>query len=131
MAINSCTFVGRLSRDPELKKTDSGVPYVMFSIAVDRDYVKKGEERICDWIDCIAWRATAEFICKYFRKGNGIGLVGQMQTQSYDKDGEARKSVRLYVDRVSFVEKRQDQTQKTQENEPATDGFTKDDDIPF
>ena len=129
MAINSCTFLGRLTRDPEAGRTGSDVSYCRFSIAVDRAYVKEGEERKADFIDCVAWRGTADFVSKWFKKGDMIGVVGSLQTGTYEKDGVKRKSWDILVQQVSFAGKKQEST--TQPSAP--EGFEpiNDDNIPF
>ena len=130
MALNNCTFLGRLTKDPDAGKTQSDVSYCRFCVAVDRGYVKEGEERKADFIDCLAWRGTADFIAKWFHKGDAIGVTGAMQTGTYEKDGVKRKTCELVVREASFAGKR------TQEEKPAespVDGFTPltDDDVPF
>lgn len=103
MAINQSVIVGRLTRDPELKTTGSGFPFVNFCVAVDRPY-KSGEEKQCDFIDCTAWRSSAEFLAKWFRKGSPIGIVGHIQTRNFQtQDGQKRKSTEIVVDNISFV----------------------------
>lgn len=102
--LNKTILMGRLTADPELKHTkSSGTAYTSFCIAVDRNYSKQGEEKQTDFIDCEAWRGTAEFICKYFTKGQMIALSGSIQTGAYtDRDGNKRKTVRVRADEVSF-----------------------------
>lgn len=101
--LNVAAVMGRLAADPELKHTASGVAVTSFALAVDRNYAKAGEERQTDWIDVVAWRGTAEFICKYFTKGRMIAVTGSLQTRSYtDKEGNKRKRVELIADEVSF-----------------------------
>lgn len=103
MSINQSVIVGRLTRDPELKQTGSGFPFVNFCVAVDRPY-KSGEEKQCDFIDCTAWRASAEFLAKWFRKGSPIGIVGRIQTRNFQtQDGQKRKATEIVVDNISFV----------------------------
>lgn len=104
--INKAILVGRLTADPELKQTNTGIPVVSFSIAIDRPYTPKdGGQKQTDFIDIVAWRSNAEFISKYFRKGNAIGIDGSIQTRNYvDKDNNKRKAVEVVVDRASFVE---------------------------
>jgi single-strand DNA-binding protein len=95
--------MGRLTYEPELRATPSGVSVVRFQVAVDRNYQKAGEERKTDFIDCTAWRQTAEFVCKYFHKGSMIAVEGSLQTDNYtDQNGEKRKSVQLVASQVSF-----------------------------
>lgn len=130
MALNSCTFLGRLTRDPEGGKTQSDVSYCRFSIAVDRAFVREGEERKADFIDCLAWRGTADFVTKWFHKGDMIGVSGYIQTGTYEKDGIKRKTWELVIQQASFA------GSKTEEAKPASkvpEGFEKltDDDVPF
>ena len=88
--------MGRLVSDPELKTTNSGLSVTSFRIAVDRGYVKAGEERKADFIDIVCWRNTAEFVCRYFGKGSMIALEGQLQTRTYQaKDGTNRYVVEV------------------------------------
>ena len=102
--INKAILVGRLTRDPEVRQTQSGLSVVSFTVACDRPYSSNGE-RQADFINCVAWRQTADFIGRYFRKGNAIGIDGSIQTRSYqDKDGNNRTATEVVVDRVSFVE---------------------------
>ena len=101
--INCAVIMGRLVADPELRTTGSGISVSSFTVAVDRSFVRQGEERQADFIDVIAWRQTAEFICKYFRKGSMIAIQAHIQTRMYeDKNGNKRKAVELVADNVSF-----------------------------
>ena len=101
--INNVVLMGRLTAAPELKTTQSGISTVRFSVAVERRYNKQGDERQTDFIDCVAWRQTAEFVSKYFNKGSMIAVIGSIQTRSYeDKNGNKRKAVEVQVDNVSF-----------------------------
>jgi single-strand DNA-binding protein len=100
--MNNCNFIGRLTKDPELKATKSGKSVTSFCIAVNRR-VKSGEQAQADYIDCVAWDKTAEIICKYFSKGSPIGLNGRLQTRTYEKDGEKRKVTELMVNEFDFV----------------------------
>ena len=103
--LNVVALMGRLVADPELRHTTSGIATCTFRIAVDRSYVRAGEERKTDFIDIVAWRQTAEFVCKYFRKGNLIAVDGSIQTRNYeDKNGNRRTAVEVVVDRAFFVE---------------------------
>jgi len=97
--------MGRLTTDPELKHTQSGVAVTSFTLAVDRSYVKAGEERQTDFITVVAWRGTAEFVCKYFRKGQLMVVQGSIQTRNFtDKDGNKRKAFEIVADNVHFAE---------------------------
>ncbi len=101
--------MGRLVADPELKTTASGVSVTTFRIAVDRSYVKSGEERQADFFDIVAWRYTAEFICKHFRKGSLIAVDGQLQSRTYQtNDGSKRYVVEVVADNASFTGERRD-----------------------
>jgi single-strand DNA-binding protein len=109
MSLNSVVLMGRLCSDPELKTTQSGVSVTSFNIAVDRSYVKQGEERKTDFFTIICWRSTAEFVCKYFRKGYLIALEGQLQSRTYqDKSGNNRTVVEVVTDQVSFTGEKHD-----------------------
>lgn len=115
MALNIAAFTGRLAADPELRRTQSDTSVVSFSIAVDRNFCKQGEERQADWIDCVAWRGTADFISKHFRKGSMIAVDGSMQTRTYeDKSGNKRKAVELVVSNVSFCGSKSDSIETAQ-----------------
>ena len=101
--LNNAVIMGRLVADPELRTTGSGISVLSFTVAVDRGFVRQGEERQADFIDVIAWRQTAEFISKYFRKGSMIAVQGYIQTRMYeDKNGNKRKAVEIVADNVSF-----------------------------
>ena len=101
--INTVAIMGRLTYDPELRSTPSGVSVLRFQVACDRNYQRAGAERQADFIDCVAWRQTAEFISRYFHKGSMIAVEGSIQTQNYtDKNGNQRKSVEVVANNVSF-----------------------------
>jgi len=99
--INTVALIGRFTADPELRHIPSGVAVTSFTIAVDRSYVKAGEERETDFIDIVAWRHTAEFICKHFTKGQLIAVEGVLQTRSYeDKTGKRRRVFEVIANNV-------------------------------
>jgi single-strand DNA-binding protein len=103
--------MGRLVAEPELKTTGSGISVSSFSVAVDRNYVKQGTERQTDFINVVAWRQTAEFVCKYFAKGQLIALEGSLQTRSYqDRDGHNRYVTEVVADNVFFTGDRRERT---------------------
>lgn len=103
--LNRCVLMGRLVADAELKRTASDISVTSFTIAVDRGYVRPGEERQADFIDCVAWRQTAEFISKWFSKGSMIAIEGKLQTRMWeDKQGNKRKSVEVVIDNAFFAE---------------------------
>lgn len=105
--LNRIILMGRLTHTPEIKLTPNGVSVLSFSLAVERSYRKQGEDKQTDFIDCVAWRQTAEFINKYFRKGALIAIEGNLQTRSYeDKNGNKHKAVEVVVDNVSFTGER-------------------------
>lgn len=107
--LNVTVLTGRLVADPELKHTPNNVAVTTFTIAVDRSYVRTGAERQTDFIDIVAWRATADFICRYFRKGSLISIQGSIQTSTYeDKQGNKRKKVEVVVDNAHFAESKRD-----------------------
>ena len=109
--MNNVNLIGRLTADPELKRTQSGTAMVRFSIAVDRAYTKQGEEKQADFINCVAWDKKAEFICKYFSKGQKIALTGSIRTGSYtDKDGNKRNTFDVWLDNVEFCESHKGET---------------------
>ena len=104
MALNIVALMGRLTRDPEMRKTPQGVSVATFTVAVDRSFVKQGEDRQADFIDIVCWRNTAEFVCKYFHKGSMIALNGSIQTRTYqDKNGNNRKAFEIVADNVHFA----------------------------
>lgn len=107
--LNRVILMGRLTTAPELKTTPQGVSVTSFSIAVDRNYVKQGEERKADFFNIVAWRNQAEFICRYFGKGSMIAIEGQLQSRSYQtKEGTNRYVVEVVVDNVSFTGERKE-----------------------
>ncbi len=107
--INSVVLVGRLTRDPELKTTQQGVSVCSFSIAVDRNFARAGEERQADFINIVTWRQTAEFVAKYFNKGKLIGVQGSLQSRRYtDKDQNTRTAYEVVANQVTFVGSKND-----------------------
>lgn len=101
--LNRIVLMGRLTRDPELRKTQSDTPVCSFSLAVDRDYKKDGEKKETDFIDIVAWRATAEFVSKFFTKGRMAVAEGRLQIRDWtDKEGNKRRSAEVIADNVYF-----------------------------
>lgn len=136
--------MGRLTADPEIKTTNTGKSVTSFRIAVDRNYVKPGEERKADFFNIVCWNSSAEFVCKYFSKGSLIALEGKLQSRTYQaSDGSNRYVVEIVADTVSFTGERRDTNQTTNYNQPASavqspmsahDDFQDmpvDDDLPF
>ena len=108
--LNHIVIMGRLTRDPELRRTGNGIAVASFRVAVDRDYVPKdGGERKADFIDCVAWRQTGEFISKYFTKGRMIVAEGRLEMRDWtDKDGNKRTSAEINVANAYFGDSRRD-----------------------
>lgn len=103
--LNVVALNGRLTADPELRHTNNDVPVTSFTLAVDRSYVKSGEERQADFIDVVCWRGTAEFVCKYFTKGQLVAVEGSLQSRTYtDSQGNKRKVVEVLANQVHFAE---------------------------
>ena len=104
--LNHITIMGRLTREPELRRTGSGIAVASFTVAVDRDFGgRDGGERETDFIDCVAWRQTGEFVSKYFTKGSMIVVSGRLQIRNWnDKDGNKRRSAEVVADNVYFGE---------------------------
>lgn len=101
--LNTAIIMGRLVADPELRTTQSGLSVTSFTVAVDRSYQKAGADRQTDFLDVVAWRQTAEFVSRYFRKGSMIAVEGSIQTRTYeDKNGNKRKAVEIVASNVSF-----------------------------
>ena len=126
--MNIVALTGRITHTPELKQTPSGTAVLSFSIAVDRRF--SGKEKQTDFIDCVAWRTTAEFIARYFIKGDMIAIEGEIQTRNYEDKhgGNKRKAVEVVVSNVSFCGGKKDQTTPTDVEFEEIGG---DDDLPF
>lgn len=122
-SFNKAILMGRLTADPELKQTPSGASVTSFTIAVDRRFSKDGEKQ-ADFINIVAWRHTAEFVCKYFAKGSAILVCGQIQTRSWtDQEGNKRFATEVLADEVSFCEaKRDSETNSLPQKGNATEG---------
>ena len=104
--LNHTTIMGRLTRDPELRHTGSGTPVCSFTLAVDRDFADKNSgEKQTDFIDCVAWRNTGEFVSKYFSKGSMAVVAGRIQVRDYtDRDGNKRRATEVVAEHVYFGE---------------------------
>ena len=139
--LNHITIMGRLTRDPEMRTTQSGVAVASFTLAVDRDFGgRDGGEKQTDFIDCTAWRHTAEFVSKYFAKGSMAIVKGRLQIDNYtDNDGNKRKSAKVIADNIYFGESKksggQSDGQNTEQITPASAGFVPvevdDSELPF
>lgn len=126
--MNNVSLIGRLTKDPDLKTTQSGLSVCRFTVAVDRPYSK---EKQTDFINCIAWRQTADFICKYFTKGQRIALIGSIQTGSYEKDGSKVYTTEVNVSSVEFCESKKQSGETVNAAETTEDIPLVDDDLPF
>ncbi len=145
--LNKVVLAGRITADPELKQTPSGVSVLSFSIAVNRSYVSKSSEqgeRQADFINVVAWRSTAEFIAKYFKKGSAICVTGSIQTRTWnDNNGNKRYATEVVADEAAFVESRNSDTaggvseygqpsySSKKEETPIFEDHNTDDDLPF
>ena len=106
--LNHIVIMGRLTRDPELRYTQSQLPVATFRVAVDRDF-GRGEEKQTDFIDCVAWRSTGEFVSKYFQKGSMAIVSGRLQMRDWtDKEGNKRTSAEIVADNVYFGDSKRD-----------------------
>lgn len=135
--MNIVGIMGRLTYEPELRKTPSGVSVIRFQVACDRSRSKDGE-RQADFIDCVAWRQTAEFISRYFHKGSMIAIEGTLQTSNYtDKNGNQRKQVEVLANNVSFCGTKPQGAPSTEPapaptaNDTDFEVIDDDDDLPF
>ena len=133
---NEWRGVGRLTADVELRQTTSGIAVCNFTVAVDRPGTNK-DNKITDFFDCTAWRQTAETICKYFKQGDPLGIIGSLQNDRYtDKDGNNRTKTEISVDQIFFLPRRKPREQgeqETQETTASEGGFTavETDELPF
>lgn len=139
--LNKVVLAGRLTADPELKQTTSGISVCSFSLAVNRKFQKEGEQQT-DFITCVAWRQTAEFISKYFKKGSSLCIVGSIQTRTWtDQNNQKRYATEVIVDEAMFVDSKSDGGQAssggyvpdayTAPAEPKYEELNQDDDLPF
>ncbi len=147
--LNITALQGRLVADPELRTTQNGTKVTRFRLAVERDYVDNAGTRQADFISIVAWRGTAEFVCKYFEKGQMIAISGRIQTRNYeDKNGEKRAAVEVVAENVSFCgskkasaydqippnfygDKNKVKMDKPEEPDWTQEAFDTDEDLPF
>lgn len=113
--INNVVLVGRLTRDPELRKTQTGISVVNFTLAVNRTFQDQSGERQADFINCIAWRGQAENLARYMRQGSLIGVEGRIQTGSYETEQGMRYTTDVVANNIQFLESRQQQQQSQQQ----------------
>ena len=125
--LNCISIHGRLTRDPEVRQTPSGVSVCNFTVAVDRNYTKQGEDKQTDFFDCVAWRGLADMISKFFNKGKEIVVVGEMQSRKWqDKDGNNRTAWEIIASSVDFCGAKSHTS-----NEPKFSDIDDDGEIPF
>ncbi len=140
--LNKVVLIGRFTKDPELRTTPQGVSTCSFTLAVDRNFQSKDGERQTDFINCVAWRNSAEFISKYFNKGNLVAVEGSIQTRSWDDpaDGKRRYATDVVISQAYFVESKRDSQSRTETAEASTPysdlpepiaPIGTDDDLPF
>ena len=125
--INICAIQGRLCNEPELKSSSNGVSVCRFTLACDRNYQPQGKEREADFIDIVAFKQRAEFVSKWFHKGDLMALEGSIQTRNYEKDGQKRKSVEVIANNISFCGKKETPS----ETIVTIEEIGSDDDLPF
>ncbi len=125
--LNVIALMGRLVAEPELRHTPNGIATCTFRIAVDRSFVKQGEERKADFIDIVVWRGTAEFVCKYFHKGSLIAVNGSLQTRNYeDKNGNKRTAFEVVADNVHFAGSKDSSSNYTSQQNSSMDSVRND-----
>ena len=131
--LNNITIMGRMVREPELRHTQSNTPVVSFTLAVDRDYQSGGSEKQTDFIDCVAWRSTAEFISKYFRKGSMAVVSGSLQMRKWtDKNDNSRVSAEVVVSNIYFGDsKKNTGNSEGDYTAPVIEELGEDGDLPF
>lgn len=129
--LNHIVIMGRLTKDPELRRTGGGIAVASFTLAVDRDYADKDStEKEVDFIDCVAWRSTGEFVSKYFARGRMACVAGRLQIRNWtDKDGNKRRSAEIVVDKVYFADSKT--AAQTSDNQPAAPAAAPENNFPI
>lgn len=123
--MNKVMLLGRLTRDPEIRYSASQVAVTRFSLAVNRRFVKQGEERQADFFNCVSFRSTAEFISKYFVKGQQMAVVGSLQSRKYDDEtGKSRTVIEVVAEEVYFADSKRDREGASQGNSYAASAYT-------
>ena len=130
--LNHITIMGRLTRDPELRRTNAGTPVASFSLACSRDFARNK----ADFFDCVAWQSTAEFVKKYFHKGQQVVVQGRLQTRTWEDDaGNRRKAVEIVVDSIYFADSKTESIKgdyaSPELDDPYADLRDDEDDMPF
>lgn len=131
--MNQVNIIGRLTKDPQESATTSGMTVARFSVAIDRGKDKDGKDKGADYISCAAFGKTAEFICKWLKKGRNVGITGHLQSGNYEKDGQTHYTTTVIVDKVTMIDWG-DKTEKAEDKpEDPHDGYSMigDDDVPF
>ncbi len=130
--LNKVIVMGRFVRDPELRRTNSGTAVASFTIACDRDFKSDGGEREADFIECVAWRNTAEFVSKYFTKGRMAVVSGRLQTRNWtDKEGNRRKATEIVAESVYFGDSKREELQSYAAPQESFAELPDDGEIPF
>lgn len=130
--LNKIIVMGRLVRDPELRRTNSGTAVASFTIACDRDFKSDGGEREADFIECVAWRNTAEFVSKYFTKGRMAVVSGRLQTRNWtSKEGNKRKATEIVAESVYFGDSKREELQSYAAPQESFAELPDDGEIPF
>ena len=138
--MNKVVLVGRLTKDVELRTTPQGVSVCSFTVAVNRRFKNANGEYEADFINCVAWRQTAEFLSKYFSKGRMVGISGSIQTRSWEKDGERRYATEVLAEEAYFVDSKSGDSTPSRQSDDTDAGFSvdsgfmpipADDDLPF
>lgn len=130
--MNKVELIGRLTKDPELETTASGLTYTRFTLAVNRKFENANGEREADFINCVAWRQTAELIGKYLKKGRMVGACGALQVRSYDaQDGTRRYVTEVIVDEITFCDTGEKKEEKGESKKPELTPAPEEDDLPF
>ena len=130
--LNKVVVMGRMVRNPELRRTNSGTAVASFTIACDRDFKSDGGEREADFIECVAWRNTAEFVSKYFTKGRMAVVSGRLQTRNWtDKEGNKRKATEIVAESVYFGDSKREELQSYAAPQESFAELPDDGEIPF
>ena len=127
--INNCTLVGRLTKDPELKKTQSGISVVKFTLAVNRSFRDESGETQADFISCIAWRAQADNLAKYMKQGSLIGIEGRIQTGSYETEQGMRYTTDVVANNITFLESKGSQNNNGYQKQEEPQSYEPDNDL--
>ena len=130
--MNKVVLMGRLTKDPDIKCTQNNTQVASFSLAVNRRFVKQGEERQADFINIVAWSKTAEFVSKYFKKGQQVGVIGRIQTRNYEDDKEVKHYItEVIAEEVYFADTKKDNTENENPQQDDLAPIQDDDELPF